>query len=130
MRTIKFRGKRLDNGEWVYGSLIIDTTEKQRCWIIDYAVSENNVYDWSGVDPKTVGQYIGLPDKNGVEIYDGSTLKDPKGQYGKVFYSEKEAAFKVNWKMKDGSWETDSCIGYGEVVGDIHSDPLEVPDDH
>jgi uncharacterized phage protein (TIGR01671 family) len=129
MREIKFRGKRVDNGEWAYGDLVQPQSAKYKetKWI---RITDNAVYgDKYKVDPKSVGQYTGLGDKNGKEIYEGDIV-DHFGLNIKQEVIHKDGAFGYNHEYKsfisyaENSWfdwknrKSDEI----EVIGNIYED--------
>ena len=88
MKEIKFRGKRLDNGEWIEGDLL----RMNGHWFIfpDPAPGGIDKYE---VDPATVGEFTGLKDKNGKEIYEGDVMEIPETEFnaeiiGRVLFEE------------------------------------------
>lgn len=67
MREILFRGKRLNNGEWVYGSYVYQYGAHE----IYLPSTDGNGFDNYNINPETVGQYTGLVDRNGNKIFEG-----------------------------------------------------------
>lgn len=80
MREILFRGKRLDNGEWAHGLLVHRTVfygETCDKWII---TEDRDIGPEYEVDSSTIGQYSGLTDRNGKQIFEGDIVKTKYGR--------------------------------------------------
>lgn len=124
MREIKFRGKRLDNGEWVYGDLHIRTPFPHIHSEIDYGKVN--------IDPHTVGQFTGLHDRNGKEIYEGDVIRGNCGNVEVrhlIYFYDMIASFVA--EMLPDNYMSDYCslsqiwiLKYNkEVIGNIHDNP-------
>ncbi|EGP9247980.1 TPA_asm: hypothetical protein GEP61_07840 [Listeria monocytogenes] len=126
MREIEFRGKRIDNGEWVYGNLMqfedsatfIFVDERKGASTLTYAhFIINNMH---AIDEKTVGQYTVLKDKNGKKIFEGDMGWDEHNEcYGVVKFEE--GKFLYVWEnIVEDLWEVADGI---DICGSIHENP-------
>ena len=126
MREILFKAKRIDNGEWVEGSFIDQSKlYKAERYMIRTIKTYNNdqFYIDEEVYPKTLCQYTGLTDENGVNIFENDILR---------FTSKREKTYyesTIEWEdghfMVSERQDNDSflCIVNGEtteVIGNIH----------
>lgn len=132
MRPIKFRGRRLDNREWIYGSLVIfhDWEGNRRVQIVNDA---GCIYE---VNSATVGQYWRRI--NGKELFEGDIFRFKVGDeyiVRTVRYSEEQAAFCIinpsqlkyeRWteieQTPDASW-WQKFVKDIEIIGNIHDNP-------
>lgn len=101
-REILFRGKRLDNGEWVYGYYC--KTEFRSTIIPSMGIDRNGIMHIE-VDPDTIGQFIGMTDKMGKRIFDGDILMVKNED---VFAE----AFVVRYGHCGGIQNVDHEVGY------------------
>ena len=129
-REIKFRG--LSNGVWYYGSLMQHFEDKVSyiCWkgeilgnnlgvIQDQDLSEE-------VDFETVGQFTGLYDKNGKEIFEGDVVsiaenEDKSFSGGLILFDEDLYAYVIH--KNNGGWDYINELKYIEIIGNIHENP-------
>lgn len=109
MRSILFKGKREDNGEFIISDSIMQIERQNpRLWA---------KFDcWVKVIQETVGQFTGLCDKNGKKIFEGDIVESPNGTQGFIEWQNAECAFLVN--IGD-DWQTMDDCPY-EVVGNIY----------
>lgn len=134
-REIKFRGKRVDNGEWVYGDIIHCTSGKTYIFPSGDYANESDKVNQEGclmmftfeVVPKTAGQLTGLYDKNGKKIYEGDIVKawvnfGPAGDEQRI-NTVQITPFGTNLQ----SWIFEENM-LPEIIGNIHDNPelLEV----
>ena len=145
MREYKFRAKATeemaDGNQWVYGFGVHQVDLVGRGVEVHLHTS-GGVYH---VDPETVGQYTGLQDRNGKEIYEGDILTSEsypfqdEGKYNyhgiiewideeASFYMTKRLANKEKRGMSDGISQPIESIEEFEVIGNINENPelLEV----
>ena len=127
MREIIFRGKRLNDGEWVEGNFVKGCID-DFAYIVEFG-NKDLCRNYVEVIPETVGQYTGLTDKNGKKIFEGDIISIPFEE-DVVYYENAEVYFDTEhcgWYVRyfdDESfslWEYDDCDI--TIIGNIHDNP-------
>lgn len=125
----EYRGQRVDNGEWVFGSLL---RTNRLCHILSHTSLERIAtittfagYEVVAVKRSTVGQNTGIDDKNGKMIFEGDIVQW-KGEMGQVVWDREKARFNVDNYY--ASSQDCSCCAFSEyaqftIIGDIHTPP-------
>ena len=117
-REIKFRAKH--GKEWVYGDLHLLSKMEH---------IHTDPFTKKSINIETIGQYTGLKDKNGKEIYEGDIVESISDKIGYVIFLQQEMGYVVVWDNCDtrlGHRNRSGGYGYDEsieVIGNIYDNP-------
>ena len=141
-REMLFRGKRVDNDEWLESNSInvqADIFGREHVYMgvpVKYGKHPNGYYiEWHEVIPETVGQYTGLPDKNGKKIFKGDLLKCESNLVWLVAFEDgafvckddENVTYFTFYEHREYNSKTKKYENFipkdFEIIGNIHDNP-------
>ena len=117
MREIIFRGKRVDNGEFVQGHYYGMWGKKYILW-----GEHNHIPEGQEVIPETVGQFTGITDKNGKRVFEGDIVRIEDFVNAAVKWREDIACWTLQGYIIGKTWDSSML----EVIGNIHDQKEDV----
>lgn len=119
MREIKFRGRRKNSSEWVYGAFL---AIPKLCSYI-YDVQPDGQATRYLVDEDTVGMYTGHSDVMGTDMYEGDIIKTREGDVGVIVWEPELGGFRA--RLTDDSFYTLTAFfaSMFSVIGNVHDNP-------
>ena len=122
-----YRGKRLDNGQFIEGSLIGEDVIVGK--IVDFEEDYFTTEFWYKVVPETVGQFTGITDIHGRKVFEGDILSCKKADGAsfeyKCVYNDENACFYFTNTKYGLSLSGDEML-YFDVIGNIHDLNLQL----
>lgn len=106
-----FRGKRIDNGEWIQGYLYGIWERRYILWGMT-----NDIPDMVEVDPATVCQCTAMPDKNKKLVFEHDIVWD----------SDERAFYEIIWKQEDMCWNVEDADGHKSEFEECYGSTIEV----
>lgn len=130
-----YRGKRIDNGEWVYGNIVLT---EYKAYILpdiaDFTYGDNGnrirIGCFVEVIPETVGQWTGMNDKNCIKIFEGDIIECDfynamvKIEHRKHLIIFENGAFAIQWRIGNDKYSNYLHETWGRrIIGNFYDNP-------